>query len=615
MGTVSGLSSYFQSIIENTMLYEKQQKLSTLETKKTTLEAQKKMYSDLQTRFSELQRLTQALISKDGSYAIKAGKESSVDGYGTNDAVVKASLTSSSVAGEYKIAVNRLATSHQVRGTKQASSSTALGLSGEFFIGGRTADQGPLASETSRDADVISAFSTVDDTSITGAIDAGKKQLGNGDYNVEVRKTSSGTWQFRLIDADSGQAVSIRSGTDTTTHTSDWQTITAGEFDTGRGLKINFNDPSSYTDADEGVAGVLSYAAQGSKVTISSSDTLANIASKINSVTYADGNAVVANIIDGRLVLTSKNSGRSMQASETEGNEVLRSLGILDAAGSGTYSTFVAANETAAQTAQFSINGIQMTRRSNSNLSNVVSGMSITLTGTHSDWTTQSDSLTVTENMDSATASVESFLSKMNEMLLFLEENTGVTKIAENQYTRGGLADDTIFSDLRSRLFTTLSTEMGATYQRSNTPDGRTGDLITLGDYNSLRDIGITLDENLSISITDEAALSEALTYHRDDVEKLFDAVMGALDDELGRFTGNWGDYGSTTSSYLSSTVNRMSTEISEVSSDITDENERLDARQASLVLQYAQMQTQLLQLQYMQQTWSAIYGGASTLY
>lgn len=614
MPTITGLSSNFQTLIEASMQLERNQRLARLETQKSTLTSQKSLYSSLQTRFSELQRLTQALISKDGSYAVKAGKISTINPYG-DKAVVSASLTSSAVAGEYSIAVNRLATSHQVRGTQQGSADTALGLSGDFFIGGRRDTQGPEVIENSRDANVISAvFSTVADTTAAGAIDSGKKQLGSGDYRVEVRK-ESGVWQFRLVDEDSGKAVAIREGTDTETHTSDWQTITAGEYDTGRGLKITFADPSTYSDDYEGVAGELTYNAQGAKVSISTTDSLNEIASKINSASFADGNEVVASVIDQRLVLTSKYTGRAMVASEVDANNVLRTLGILDTAGSGTFETFVAANETVAQTAQFSVNGITMTRRVNSGLTNVVSGMTLSLSGKHDDWTTQSDTLTISETMEGATGAVQSFLDKFNEMLLFLEENTGITKIAENQYTRGGLADDTIFSDLRTQLFSLFSSEMDATYQRANQPDGSAGDLITLGLYRSLRQIGITLDDNLSASISDETALTDALTNNRDEVEALFDAIMGSIDDNLGRFTGVWGDYGNRTDSYINSSVQNLTTRINEVTDDIEDEEVRLDAKEASLIQQYAQLQTQLLNLQYMQQTWSAIYGTASTLY
>jgi len=614
MGTISGLDSYFQNIINVSMQYERQ-KLDRLETQKTTLNTQKKLYTSLQTMFSDLQKLTQALITKDSFYAIKAGRTSTITPYGTT-AIINASLSSSAIPGEYSISVNRLATAHAARSAQQASVATPMNLSGEFYVGGRS--EGPLATEVSRNANVIAAFETVADTTASGAIDADKKQLGSNNYRVEVRK-SDGTWQFRLVDADSGEAVSIRSGSDTTTHTSVWQNITAGTYDTGRGLKITFADPATYNDSDQGVAGEVGYTAQGTKITVNSTMTLSDIASQINSAKYAEGNEVLASIVDRRLILTAKYTGREMLVSETSAapntNNILRKLDLIsgDDSATGTFSTFLDA--TAPQTAQFKVNGLTLERKSNTGLTNVIAGVTLNLTGVHTDWTTQSDKLTVTENMNDANKAITDFLTKFNEMLIFLDENTGVTKIAENQYTRGGLADDTIFSDLRSQLFSLFSAQHGTTYQRANRPDGGTGDLITLGAYKSLREIGIGLDDNLTPTVLDQDKLNTALTNNLDDVKKLFDAVMGSIDDVLGRFTGVWGDYGSSTTGYITTANTSLDTEIKQLNYDITDENQRLNDKQASLVEQYAQLQSQLLSLQYMQQSWSSIYGSTGRLF
>jgi len=200
-------------------------------------------------------------------------------------------------------------------------------------------------------------------------------------------------------------------------------------------------------------------------------------------------------------------------------------------------------------------------------------------------------------------------------MLIFLDENTGVTKIAENQYTRGGLADDTIFSDLRSQLFSLFSAQHGTTYQRANRPDGGAGDLISLGAYKSLREIGIGLDDNLTPTVLNQDKLNTALTNNLDDVKKLFDAVMGSIDDMLGRFTGVWGDYGSSTTGYITTANTSLDNVLKQLNYDITDENKRLSDKQASLVQQYAQLQSQLLSLQYMQQSWSSIYGSMGRLF
>jgi flagellar hook-associated protein 2 len=192
--------------------------------------------------------------------------------------------------------------------------------------------------------------------------------------------------------------------------------------------------------------------------------------------------------------------------------------------------------------------------------------------------------------MEGPKSALNSFLTKFNEVLTFLDENTSVTKIADNQYTRGGLSDDTIFSDLRGQLFTSFL----AQYTNS-------------GNYKSLNEIGLSFDENLNASVSDTTKLEDALNNNLDSVKSLLDMVMGAVDTQLGRFTG--------TSGYIRNAIQGFDSQIFQIGIDTKDMNVRLDTKQASLVAQYAEMQSQLLSLQYMQQTWSSLYGGMSRSY
>jgi flagellar hook-associated protein 2 len=597
----TGLDSYFQTLINSTMHIEAQ-KLTSLQTKQTNLNTQKSLYSTLQSKFTSLQSATQALVSKDAFYAVSTGRTSSITPYG-DKATFTATTTSKSLAGDYNIAIDRLAVAHSVRGTQQVSAATALNLSGDIYVGGLAG--GPQVTTSYQNSNVLSAISTVADTTASGALDDDVKQLGDGTYRIETRK-QDGVWQFRLVDADTGSAVSIRSGTDTETQTSSWQNITSGAYDTGRGLTLNFADPSTYADTDQGVSGEITYKAQGSKVSVAATDTLADIAEKIRNATYADGNTINATIVDRRLILTAKNTGRDMVVSET-GN-VLQNLGIFDSGGA-----FVAANETKAQTAHFTVNGIDIIRRSNTNLNNVVEGVTLNLTGKQTDYTTQSDTLTVAEDTSNIKTAVQSFIDKFNDILSYLKTNTTSTKNDDGTYSRGGLSGDTVFYDVRSNFLTSVSSSFGSTYQRTNTPTGATGDTVTLGSLKSLRDIGITLDDSLNLSISDEDKFEEALTDHLSDVKSLLDASMGSIDDQIGRFTGTWGDYGSSVTGYMSSASTNLSSQLTEMTTKINDEEDRLTTKQATLVQQYAEIQTNLLSLQAMQTTWKTIYGYTSS--
>ena len=78
------------------------------------------------------------------------------------------------------------------------------------------------------------------------------------------------------------------------------------------------------------------------------------------------------------------------------------------------------------------------------------------------------------------------------------------------------------------------------------------------------------------------------------------DEVMAGFDQVLGRFTGLRSD-----SDYLDESVKLLNTRMTDLNSEITDMNNR----EEYLINQYAEIQSQLVSLSYMQQMWSSIYG------
>ena len=593
MGTVGRLDPFFQNIIDYTM-YQERQPLERLTQQKDSFNVQKNLYAGLQTRLKELQNLAQALISTDAFYAVKEGRSSSITPFG-DKAILSASTSSSTPIGDYAVHVNSLATAHRVSGSQslQSSMDMAEGISGTFILGGE-------ASASATHATPIENATVVDFTSFTDEVGdklvTGQKQLGSGNYQVQVRIDETAGYQFRLVDSY-GQAVSIQSGDDEDTFTSSWQSVTNGVYNTGRGLKINL----SVANQAEGAANVT-WQSKGASIIALETDSLIAIANKINAATYADGDGVSASIVNKRLVLSARSTGvdhtiKSIDVDvplDVDANHALVKLGIKDILGG--YTAYSTGTETEATDAELTVNGSEtITRSKNTGLTDVISGITLNLTGKHTG-ADDVDTLSVTANMEGPKTALNSFLTKFNEAVMFLDENTSVTKIADGQYTRGGLAEDTIFSDLRSQLFTAFSDQY--------TDSG--------GSYESMYEIGLSLDHNLNATISDSTKLENALNNNLDSVKSLLDKVMGAVDSQLGRFTG---DNPLKQSGYINNAIQGFDGQIFQIGIDTKDMNVRLDTKQASLVAQYAEMQTQLLNLQYMQQTWSSIYGGMKSFF
>jgi flagellar capping protein FliD len=552
---VGQLDSYFVNLINNIMLLERQP-LKDLQTQRDTINVQRGAYSDLSTRLNDLQLSTRTLISTDAFYAVKPGRSSQVTNAPTDTSVLSATVSSGAVAGNYDFTVTKLAKAERVASAEQSSIDQALGKSGSILLGGNGT------------ADVTGGGGSVQAVALSSLAD-GAAELGSGDYTVEVREYE-GKLQFHVKNGD-GNVVSIADKTQTDgSLTTSWQNLTAGEtYDTQRGFSITFSDTPAAGQS------TVHYTAAGATVSVGATDSLIDIVNKINKSNQPDGQEVQATIVGNQMVFTAAHTGtdHTLQYSMTGG---------LD------FGTFTPLQDAA--NAEFSVNNILFTRQSNTNLTDVISGATVNLAN---DAEGKSASLVISEDTSQARSAIDDFVSQFNDILGYLAQSTSVTKNSDGTYTRGTLAGDSIFSELRGDLFYNMMDSYA-----------------TGGSFTSLRDIGITIGDDLTLSVSDSDKLNKALTSNFDDVTKVLDQAMGKVNTTLGRFTGNSGQGG-----YLDSALTGIDDQISSLNDQIDTLSGRLDDRQQSLVNQYSQMQAQLLNLTYMQQTISSINSGISRLF
>jgi flagellar hook-associated protein 2 len=577
MTSVSGLSSTFTSLITSIMAVERQP-LVRMQQQRDTLNVRSGAYSDVDTKLNSLLSAVQALKSTSLYPALVAGRSGSVTNAPTGYTVLTASTSSTAAVGAYDVAVDHLARAQRVRSDQQLYSDQALNRTGTFLIGGAASRS---QSTVSTIADTVTAFDT-------NAPLNGQQELGNGSYYVETRNDPDNGWQFRLVNSE-GKAVSIKDGT-TTEYTTGWQSITAGTFDTGRGLKIDFGANSSLYQAADRSSGAaqVNYTAQGASISVEATDSLNAIAAKINDGTYGEGSGVVASVVDRQLVLTSSTTGAShtISAQDSSGT-VLQSLGVLT--GTGTYKNVM---QTALD-AVFTVNGLSVTRSQNTGLTDVITGVTLNLAA---DSPSKSATLNVSSDMTAAKSAIQTFIDQMNSVQTYLEEKTAITSFNDGistTYTRGTLADDNVFGDLRSDLFMAFMNP------------------VTSGTYQSLRDIGLTINDSLQVTISDSSKLETALSTNLDGVTALMDQVMGTMESKLTRFTGvSGGETG-----YLDQAISNFSTELSGMNLEIKDMSARLNDRELYLSNQYAQLQAQLINMSYTQQMLGSMYGSTSRSY
>ncbi len=593
MTTVNGLDSYFINLINNLMTLESQP-LTQLKTQRDEVNVQTGAYRDVKSKLSDLQGAVYALRSASYSSALSSSRSITLSDIESGSTVLSASASSSAIVGDYQIANITLAKAHRVRSDQLTYVDQPLGLStgsGYLVIGG--AD--------TRIANKVSEISgTVTDFSVS-TVDSGKTELGKGNYFVEVRNSDVNGWQFRILD-ENGKAVTIRKGDNNTDTTDSWQNIPGGggNFDTGRGLVIHFgSDPTSYqagTLAD-GTAAEIGYVAQGAHIQVAATDSLADFVSSINAAKYAEGDGVTASIVNRQLILSATNTGTdhvlnssNLLDNGTGGtNGVLHDLGVL-ASGSTDFK-YISVQD--ALDASFTVNGIPVVRNSNTGLTDVINGVSINLAA---DAGGKSATLSVKQDTSAAKSAIQGFMDKFNDIVSYLDEKTSVTSTndgTKTTYTRGTLADDNVFSELRMQL---LSLFMQNSTNSSS--------------YKSLRDIGLTIDDSLQASISDSSKLEELLNSDLSGVQSLFDSVMEQIDTKIGGFTGV-----RSGSDYLDDAVLNLDNQLKEINDDISQMDDYLAERQNYLIDQYSEIQAQLQMLSYTQQMWSSIYGTVNQLY
>jgi len=564
-GSTSGITaSALNQIIAQTMALQRQP-LERLQAQRDELEVRRAVYNDLQTKLEALQAEAEKLISSSGSTVFGQKTVTSSD-----QSYVTATASASAAVGTYIISDVTLATVHRVRSGSFAYSNEPLGLSGTVVLGGATTRSAALTAKGGAPVVAIQA----DDTTAPAE---SQTELGTDDYYVEFRQ-SGGVWQFRLVNSQ-GQAVSIADAGTEDSYTAEWQAysdVRNTVYDTGRGLKITFADADPTGSFYRPDAPKISYQAQGASLTIEATDSLQSIRDKINSATYADGNGLVATIINNQLILTASRVGYTLEGSgDLLGASGLGLTGNGDGDGDGWDQTL-----TAPSPASFKVNGLSITRYSNTSLSDVIDGLTLNLLKETK--AGENITLTVADNTNAVTSQINAFIARFNDVTAYLAAKTAVTQNADGvSYTRGTLAGDTLYNRLRFGLISDLNTP-----QSGLSPTAPT----------SLREIGLTFDTELRLTLSDSSALQSALASNPDGVAELLDAVLSETSGLLHRielFTGS-----TTSSGLLDESIELLDDEREYLTSRINEMNTRLDAYEQMLTRRYATLLQQLAQVQ-----------------
>jgi flagellar hook-associated protein 2 len=335
----------------------------------------------------------------------------------------------------------------------------------------------------------------------------------------------------------------------------------------------------------------------------SNSTIMANMAAALNSANVGINASVVNDTSStARLVFTSSNSGstNSISVADVTGN-LMQDVGWTSSviggrtASSPTGAGFVSGSVDSLD-AKFTLDGIPITRSSNT-VTDVLNGVTMNLLGTQQP-TDDPVTLTISPDTTAIQTSVQGFIDSYNKVITSLRQNmTDTTSSSSNgssaTVTRGPLSGDVTFMNLQLSLQNVLMSPVSGTKS---------------GNPNSLNAIGIKLNNDGTLTISDKSAFTKALTSSPTGVSNLFNSTNGIaaqLDTVVKSFSKPGGV---------------MDQKINGAQDQITSMNDMINSMQSSINIQANAMRNQftayeslLIQLTQTQTSLNTIWGSMSS--
>ena len=230
--------------------------------------------------------------------------------------------------------------------------------------------------------------------------------------------------------------------------------------------------------------------------------------------------------------------------------------------------------------AQFVLDGLTMYRSSNQ-VTDALDGLTLDLkqTGDAFDFSVGPD-------IDAISDQVADFISKYNSIIEFID---GQTQVDADLEIRADFAGDSLLTGLKFGMRSDLALQV-------------TGQPV--GAPTLLTEIGITVNDDGTLELSDTDALEEALSENTGAVQSLFsgeDGFATRLKNRLDTYIG--------TNGLIDNRMDSVDDRISRLDDQITDFEDRLLQREDQLRMQFAKLQEALALFQGQQQTLGSILG------
>jgi len=414
----------------------------------------------------------------------------------------------------------------------------------------------------------ITAFNvSADDNAADGSHSLQVLRLSSSDTRISQQYSKSGSALRSFFDTNGAQSFTLNIGSPT-------------KDDENNRVDISISiDPAGTTDAE--ILAEISAAVNTAMADAVNAETLGRdykaLASVVNETTDT-----------ARLSLRSGETGYANRLQFTDSaNGLLALLDVTNAAiasgtGGGMIKDVGTSETTSELNSKFILDGLTLYRGSNQ-VSDALTGLTIDLKSINE----KAEEFSVGPDTGVMKAKLEDFISKYNDIISFVKDQTMVDSDLD---IRGLFAGDTTLRSLRFGMRNDISTQV------TGLPSGA----LTL-----LTQIGIKIEDDGTLKLDDADALTEAIENNQEAIETLFtgeDGFANRLKNRLDSFLGAEG--------ILDNRVDSLEEGITRWDRRIKDFEARMVQRENQLRQQYAVMQQTISLYQGQQSMLSGFFGG-----
>jgi flagellar hook-associated protein 2 len=513
-GLASGINT--SSIIQKLLSID-QQPITDLQDEVTADQAQQQIYTQLQGLVQSFQQAAAALNQPSAFTTVQANS--------SNTSAATITTTGNALPGSYNLSITQVAQAQVISSAAQASTTSALGLSGTIVLNGKSLSVGTNDTLTSIAQGINGLNAGVTASIING---------GQGNSYITLTASNTGAANAIQLGDMTGnvlQSLGFTNGTEAIR-----SPITNGAQSYGL---------SSSTATLQSLLGAStsgSITINGTSVNVDfSTDSLQSIANNINTNVSGVNASVQAVTNNGQTTYQLQVTSTATPLAMTDSNGILQSIGLMQ---QGVSNPVVPAKDAA-----FSINNVNLTSPTNT-VTTAIPGATINLLqGTAASPGTST--LSLTQNTSGIITSLQTFASAYNAVNDFINQES---QFNATTYASGPLFGDPVADQIQTMMSSTLFQTVGGSSSQ----------------YNNLFALGFSLNSTGDLALDTDTATA-ALNSDPTDVAKLFEATGQGSNSDLSYVMANGSTVASGNNPYAVN-ITQLPTESSYVAGTVQTE-------------------------------------------